>query len=182
MPKLPLSMRISPMNASFSSLHTTLGMQTFSSTFVHKISGLTSLNMTIDAFTIRLLDTSSSEIFSTDEGSITSFGNVLSSTKLTESWMIATTTLAVVTSQVCLSPKKAFEQYTLFHDCIHAVKRCDKCQLYANKAQTPPILLHLVITIDPFWKWGIDFMTLHPPYNNGHKYIVVVVYYFTKCA
>jgi hypothetical protein len=23
---------------------------------------------------------------------------------------------------------------TLFHDCIHAVKRCDKCQLYANKA------------------------------------------------
>jgi hypothetical protein len=27
---------------------------------------------------------------------------------------------------------------TLFHDCIHTVKRCEQCQLYANKARTPP--------------------------------------------
>jgi hypothetical protein len=32
----------------------------------------------------------------------------------------------------------------------------------------------------PFCKWGIDFMTCHHPSSNGHKYIVVEVYYFTK--
>ena len=32
----------------------------------------------------------------------------------------------------------------------------------------------------PFCKWGIDFMTCHPPSSNGHKYIVAEVYYFTK--
>jgi hypothetical protein len=69
---------------------------------------------------------------------------------------------------------------TLFHDYIHVVKRCEKCQLYANKARAPPALLHLVITADPFCKWGIDFMTCHPPYSNGNNYIVMVVDYFTK--
>jgi hypothetical protein len=69
---------------------------------------------------------------------------------------------------------------TLFHDCIHAVKRCDKCQLYANKARAPPALLHPVITAGPFCKWGIDFMTCNPPSSNGHKYIIVAVDYFTK--
>jgi hypothetical protein len=69
---------------------------------------------------------------------------------------------------------------TLFHDFIHIVKRCNKCQLYANKARAPPSLLHLVITTGPFCKWGIDFMTYNPPSSNGHKYIMVTVDYFTK--
>jgi len=71
---------------------------------------------------------------------------------------------------------------TLFHDCIHAVRRCEQCQLYANKARAPPALLHPVITAGPFCKWGIDFMTCNPPSSNGHKYIVVAVDYFTKWA
>jgi hypothetical protein len=70
----------------------------------------------------------------------------------------------------------------LFHDFIHTMKRCDKCQLYSNKARAPPSLLHLVITAGPFCKWGIDFMTCNPPSSNGHKYIVIVVDYFTKWA
>jgi hypothetical protein len=41
---------------------------------------------------------------------------------------------------------------TLFHDCVHAVKRCAQCQLYANKARAPPALLHPVITAGPFCK------------------------------
>jgi hypothetical protein len=68
----------------------------------------------------------------------------------------------------------------LFHDCIHIVKRCDKCQCYANKERAPPTLLHLVITTIPFYKWGIDFMTFHPSSSNGHKYIIVAIDYFTK--
>jgi hypothetical protein len=69
---------------------------------------------------------------------------------------------------------------TLFDDCIHAVKQCEQCQLYANKARAPPTLLHPVITAGPFCKWGIDFMTCNPPSSNGHKYIVFAIDYFTK--
>jgi hypothetical protein len=43
-----------------------------------------------------------------------------------------------------------------------------------------PTLLHIFITMEPFCKWGIDFMTCNHPYRNGHKYIVVAVDYFTK--
>jgi hypothetical protein len=71
---------------------------------------------------------------------------------------------------------------TLFHDCIHAMKRCEQCQLYTNKARAPPTLLHPVISAGPFCKWGIDFMTCNPPSSNGHKCIVVSVDYFTKWA
>jgi transposase InsO family protein len=69
---------------------------------------------------------------------------------------------------------------TLFHDCIHTIKQCDKCYLYANKAHAPPSFLHTSITVDPLCKWAIDFMTCHPPSSNGHKYIVMEVDYFTK--
>jgi hypothetical protein len=69
---------------------------------------------------------------------------------------------------------------TLFHDCIHTMKQCDKCQLYANKACAPPSLLHPVIITGPFCKWGIDFMTCNPTSSNGQKSIVVAVDYFTK--
>jgi hypothetical protein len=62
------------------------------------------------------------------------------------------------------------------------MKQCEKCHLYANKAQPPLALLHPVITVDPFCKCGIDFMTCNPPSSNGHKYIVVAVDYFTKWA
>ena len=43
-------------------------------------------------------------------------------------------------------------------------------------------LLHPVITIDPFCKWGIEFMNCNPAYSNLHKYITVEVDYITKWA
>ena len=44
----------------------------------------------------------------------------------------------------------------------------------------PPTPLHLVITINPFAKWGIDYMTCNPCSARGHGYIIVAVDYFTK--
>eukprot|EP00253_Pinus_taeda_P008178 PITA_08178 len=41
-------------------------------------------------------------------------------------------------------------------------------------------LLHLVITVRPFAKWGIDFMTCNPHLARGHGYIIVAIDYFTK--
>jgi hypothetical protein len=37
-----------------------------------------------------------------------------------------------------------------------------------------------VITISPFTKWGVYFITFHPASSRGHCYIIVVMDYFTK--
>ena len=42
------------------------------------------------------------------------------------------------------------------------------------------MLLHPMVTVGPFCKWEIDFMTCNPTSAGGHKYIIVVVDYFTK--
>ena len=45
-----------------------------------------------------------------------------------------------------------------------------------------PAPLHPVVTVGPFSKWAIDYMTINPPSSNGHHYIIVAVDYFTKWA
>ena len=45
----------------------------------------------------------------------------------------------------------------------------------------PAPLFH-VIFIAPFARWGIDCTTCIPASARGHKYIIVVVDYFTKWA
>eukprot|EP00253_Pinus_taeda_P030407 PITA_30407 len=46
----------------------------------------------------------------------------------------------------------------------------------------PPAPLHPIVTVGPFAKWGIDYMTCNPRSAGGHGYIIVVVDYFTKWA
>ena len=46
----------------------------------------------------------------------------------------------------------------------------------------PPVPLHPIIVVDPFEKWGIDFITCNPHSAGGHGYIILVVDYFTKWA
>ena len=43
-----------------------------------------------------------------------------------------------------------------------------------------PAPLHPMVTMGPFSKWAMDYMTINPPASNGHHYIIVVVEYFTK--
>jgi hypothetical protein len=47
---------------------------------------------------------------------------------------------------------------SIFKDCIKAVKKFPPCQIFNKKACTHPTTLHPIIAIDPFSKWGIDFM------------------------
>jgi len=39
-----------------------------------------------------------------------------------------------------------------------------------------------IIIVSPFMKWGIDFTTCNLRLAGNHKYIIVVVDYFTKWA
>ena len=71
---------------------------------------------------------------------------------------------------------------SIFKDYIFVVRKCHDFQIYQHKMHVLPIPLHLVITIGPFAKWGIDFMTCNPYSARGQAYIIVVVDYFTKWA
>lgn len=71
---------------------------------------------------------------------------------------------------------------SIFKDCILAVRMCHECQIYQRKMHAPPANLHPIITVGPFSKWGIDYMTFKPCSVVGHGYIIVSMDYFTKWA
>ena len=52
--------------------------------------------------------------------------------------------------------------------------------VFQIKKHTHPGLLHPVIAVGPFEKWGIDFMHCRPTSVGGHAYIIVFIEYFTK--
>ena len=70
---------------------------------------------------------------------------------------------------------------TLESDCIHFVRTCKRCQLFANLNHMPPVSLNNFTSPWPFSSWGIDIIgQIHPKASNGHQYILVAVDYFSK--
>jgi hypothetical protein len=51
---------------------------------------------------------------------------------------------------------------SLFNDCITSIQKCHACHTYNQKIRSHPTPLHSVVSVGPFVKWGIDFMTCHP--------------------
>ena len=43
-----------------------------------------------------------------------------------------------------------------------------------------PALLHPIITISPFTKWGLDFMDCNLASTGGHHHIIVAIDYLMK--
>jgi hypothetical protein len=68
----------------------------------------------------------------------------------------------------------------LFKDFIIVVQKCHAFQTYNHKIQSHLAPYHPIVSVGPFTKWGIDFMTCNPQSDGGHGYIIVVVDYFTK--
>ena len=66
---------------------------------------------------------------------------------------------------------------TMESDCCKYVKKCHKCQIYADKIHIPPTLLNVISSPWPFSMWGIDM--IEPKASNGHKFILVAIDYFT---
>ena len=70
---------------------------------------------------------------------------------------------------------------TLENDCVNYVRKCHKCQIYADKIHVPPSPLHVMMPPWPFSMWGmnvIGLITLKA--SNGHRFTFVVIDYFTK--
>eukprot|EP00253_Pinus_taeda_P006813 PITA_06813 len=71
---------------------------------------------------------------------------------------------------------------SIFKDCILAVRSCHECQIFQRKMWAPAAPLHPVVTVSPFAKWGIDYVTCNPRSAGGHGFIIAAVNYFTKWA
>ena len=69
---------------------------------------------------------------------------------------------------------------TLENDCINYVQKCHKCQNYADKIHVPLTSLNVMVSPWPFLMWGMDVIPITPKASNGHRFIFVVIDYFTK--
>lgn len=66
-------------------------------------------------------------------------------------------------------------------DCCNHVKKCYKCQVYADNINASPVSLNVMTTPWPFSMWGIDVIgPIEPKASNGHRFILVAIDYFTK--
>jgi len=66
------------------------------------------------------------------------------------------------------------------HDCCEHVKKCEQCQKHAHLELTPQEL-NYVTSPWHFSMWAMDFMSfINPPSNEGHKFILVAIEYYTK--
>ena len=64
--------------------------------------------------------------------------------------------------------------------CIH-VRKCHKCQDFRDNVNAPPMPLNVLAAPWPFSMWGIDVIgAIEPRALNGHRFILVVINYFTK--
>ena len=70
---------------------------------------------------------------------------------------------------------------TMENDCCMHVRKCQKCQLYADNINVSPMPLNVLSTPWPFSMWGIDVIgAIEPKASNGHRFILVAIDYFTK--
>ncbi|KAG8475167.1 hypothetical protein CXB51_031741 [Gossypium anomalum] len=70
---------------------------------------------------------------------------------------------------------------TMEGDCINYAKKCHKCQIYGDKIHVPPSPLHVMTSPWPFSMWGMDVIgPISPKASNGHRFIFVVIDYFTE--
>ncbi|PKI70613.1 hypothetical protein CRG98_008987 [Punica granatum] len=66
-------------------------------------------------------------------------------------------------------------------DCVKHVRRCHRCQVYADQIKAPPNELRLMTAPWPFSMWGMDVIgPINPKASNGHLFILVAIDYFTK--
>ncbi|XP_020207600.1 uncharacterized protein LOC109792591 [Cajanus cajan] len=70
---------------------------------------------------------------------------------------------------------------TMERDCYQYVRKCHKCQAYADNIHVPPTALNVLASPWPFAMWGMDVIgPIEPKASNGHRFILVAIDYFTK--
>ncbi|RDX74646.1 Pol polyprotein, partial [Mucuna pruriens] len=66
-------------------------------------------------------------------------------------------------------------------DCCQHVKRCLKCQVYADNIHVAPSALHNLTSSWLFFMWDLDMIgPIESKASNKHRFILVAIDYFTK--
>ncbi|XP_047261382.1 uncharacterized protein K02A2.6-like [Capsicum annuum] len=61
------------------------------------------------------------------------------------------------------------------------VQKFPKCQTHRDLIRMPPHELYAISSPWPFVAWGMDVIgPIEPSASNGHRFILVAIYYFTK--
>ena len=68
---------------------------------------------------------------------------------------------------------------TIFRDYAGWVKLCDRCQKIGNISSRNEMPLQVILVVQIFDVWGIDFMGLFPP-SFGNLYILLAMDYASK--
>ncbi|KAH9308424.1 hypothetical protein KI387_036335, partial [Taxus chinensis] len=59
--------------------------------------------------------------------------------------------------------------------------RCKNFAFFTGKERLTKLPLHPILVDLPFMQWGLDFIgVINPNSNQGHKWILIVMDYFTK--
>lgn len=66
---------------------------------------------------------------------------------------------------------------TVNKDINDYVRRCDKCQHFANIQRAPPSYLQSILSPRPFHTWGENILGPFPPTPSLVKYIIVAIAY-----
>ena len=70
---------------------------------------------------------------------------------------------------------------TMENDCCIHVRKCYKCQAFADNVNALPVLLNMLSAPWLFSMWDIDVIgAIKPKALNGHRFILVTINYFTK--
>ena len=75
--------------------------------------------------------------------------------------------------------QSGFYWLTLFKDAYEFSKTCLRCQVVGNNSKRDMMPLNLILVVEIFYVWGIDFMGPFPP-SFGNEYILVAVDYVSK--
>ncbi|KAL0293270.1 UNVERIFIED_CONTAM: hypothetical protein Sradi_6947100 [Sesamum radiatum] len=69
---------------------------------------------------------------------------------------------------------------TMKQDAIRLVSNCERCQKHSSLIHQPAEPLTTMLSPCPFIQWGIDMVGPFPLVAGQRKFLLVVIYYFTK--
>jgi len=77
--------------------------------------------------------------------------------------------------------RAGYNWLTMESDCCLHVRKCHKCQMFADNVNALPLPLNVLAAPWPFSMWGIDVIrAIEPKATNEHRLILVAINYFTK--
>jgi hypothetical protein len=69
----------------------------------------------------------------------------------------------------------------VLNDCFRYYKDCESCQKFGDVQLAPVAMLHPIIKSWPFHGWALYFIgQIHQASSKSHRFVILVMDYFTK--